>query len=330
MKMLIDVIVPAYNVEKYIEKCLESLCCQTLQDLRILVINDGSQDKTEAIVYSMMEKYPERITYYYKENGGIADTRNFGLSKVEAKYFGFVDSDDYVELTMFEKMVSVMETEESDLAMCGFTWEYVNKKDVVSDGPFQDMKDQLMRMYATLWNKVYRTEWIHSLNLEFPIGLCYEDASFLYRLVPHCHHISYVNESLLYYVQRENSITHTYNVRIEDMIHVFSQIQVYYKKQGFMEEFKDELEYVFVRFFLGNSYLRTVQIQDSNMRNEILKKAWEFLNVSFPDWKHNVYLKGYGLKNLYYRTVGRRSYYFNAKVFHVLLKIKKFIIKIGE
>ena len=99
----LSVIVPCYNGEKFIGRCLESLVNQTLQDIEIIVINDGSTDNSQDIIDSYANKY-HNIKAYKIPNSGIADARNFGVSKVETPYFGFLDCDDYTDVTMFEKM----------------------------------------------------------------------------------------------------------------------------------------------------------------------------------------------------------------------------------
>ena len=120
----VSVIVPVYNVENYIEKCLDSLLNQTLDDIEIIVVNDGSTDNSANII---KEKYVNKIVYLEKENGGLSDARNFGLPHAKGKYIAFLDSDDYIEPTMYEKMYSVAEKEEADMVECDFYWEYPNK-----------------------------------------------------------------------------------------------------------------------------------------------------------------------------------------------------------
>lgn len=111
----VSVIIPIYNNEKYIERCLDSLVAQTLADLQILMINDGSVDGTEEICLRYAQQYPN-FEYYYKENGGSASARNVGLEHATGEYIGFVDSDDYVEPTMFEKMyLAAKENRDADM-----------------------------------------------------------------------------------------------------------------------------------------------------------------------------------------------------------------------
>ena len=100
----VSVVVPIYNVEKYIKKCMDSLVNQTLQEIQIIFVNDGSTDESGNIAKEYASKYPNKIIYLEKENGGLSDARNFGMRYAEGEYIAFLDSDDYVENTMYEEM----------------------------------------------------------------------------------------------------------------------------------------------------------------------------------------------------------------------------------
>ena len=316
----ISVIVPVYNGEKDIERCLFSLLNQTLP-VDIIVVDDGSKDGTRQVVEKLAQTHPE-IHYFYKENGGIANTRNFGIEHVETEYFGFLDSDDYVEPEMFATMLKEIEKTNSDICMCNFLWVYENSTKLAKDIGYQNKHELLEGMFATLWNKLYRTEWFKATGIAFPDGLRYEDASVLYRLVNHMDHVCYVEETFVNYVQREGSITHTFNININDMIEVFKGIKAYYQEVGTYAEYRDEIEYLFIRFFLGNSYLRACRINDREVRQDTLNKGWDFLLANYPNFKQNRYLKGSGLKNKYFSLMNRTMYFSNVYLFRVLYALK--------
>src|SRR5574344_1140045 len=124
----VSVIVPVYNVEKYIEKCLDSLINQTLQDIEIIIVNDGSTDNCEKIKVNHMNKYKEKIKYYKKENGGLSDARNYGMKYATGDYICFLDSDDYVNVTLYEKMYNKAIEENYDYVECDFIWKYEDKE----------------------------------------------------------------------------------------------------------------------------------------------------------------------------------------------------------
>ena len=323
MKTL-SVIVPAYNVEKYIGKCLDSLVTQTLDNIEIIVVNDSSTDSTQEIVDTYVEKYPTLIFSYIKPNGGIADVRNFALTKVNGEYFGFLDSDDFAEKEMYESLYLKAKEEDSDIVSSNFFWEYPNKTLIGLDGPYGGTKDMLVKTMATLWSKIYRTEFVKKLNITFPTGYRYEDVYFLYCLAPYTDKVSYVPGPFVHYVQRGGSITHANDSRVKDMIHVFGEIEWFYRDRELFEVYKDELEYLYARFFLGNSLLRALQIDDKQFRNNLIDETWELLNKLFPDWKRNCYIqKESNLKKIYYKVMSRSFLKFVAPILRIYINGKQ-------
>lgn len=322
--MKISVIIPVWNVEKYLSKCIESLIHQTIP-VKILLINDSSPDHCQDIIDTYKEKYPELIESYIKPNGGIADVRNYGLSKVITPYFGFLDSDDYAEPDMYEKLLKAIEEENADMAVSHFYWEYSEEnKKMGYDGPYHPKKEMLVSQMATLWNKIYRTEWVKSIPLQFPTGYRYEDAYFLYCLAPFVKKLAFVDQAFVHYVQREGSITHNNNEKVKDMVHVFEGILDFYHENNIYDEYKVELEYLYTKFFLGNSFLRSVQIKDKTIRKETLNLSYQTLIYHFPLYFKNPYLKTLpGLKNRYFGLVREWNYMFFAAIFRALSYFKK-------
>lgn len=320
MKPQLSIIVPVYNVEKYLAKCLDCLVHQTLQNMEILVVNDGTKDKSQTIIDQYAAQYPQ-IRALKKENGGIADTRNFALPYVQGEYFGFLDSDDYTSLTMYQTMIDKALQDHADIVVSNFHWEENGQRKLQVEGPYKPGKEMLVNLFATLWNKIYRTEFVLKTGLTFPKGYRYEDACFLYCISPHVKKISFVEEAFVSYVQHGTSITHTNNHEVKDMIHVFEIITNYYQTQGLFEEYRDELEYLHIKFFLGNSFLRSTKIADKQDRNETIQMGWKRLNESFPAWKKNPYLKTLGgMKNRYFKTVSDWNIMLYAGLFHCLKK----------
>ena len=120
----ISIIVPVYNVEKYIERCLKSLVNQTLQDIEIIIVNDGSQDKSEEIIEKYVKENHNKIKYYEKSNGGLSSARNYGIEYATGEYIAFLDSDDYVETNMYEEMYNLAKKENADMVECDYIWEW--------------------------------------------------------------------------------------------------------------------------------------------------------------------------------------------------------------
>ena len=112
----ISIIVPVYNVEKYVDRCLRSLVTQTLQDIEIIIVNDGTQDKSEEIIEKYVRENQNKIKYYEKSNGGLSSARNYGLEYATGEYIAFLDSDDYVETNMYEEMYNLAKKENADMS----------------------------------------------------------------------------------------------------------------------------------------------------------------------------------------------------------------------
>ena len=321
----VSIIVPVYNVEKYLDRCLDSLVNQTLQEIEIIVINDSTPDQSQIIIDKYMNLYPNKVFSYIKPNGGLSDARNYGMSKMKGDYFGFVDGDDYVEYSMFEKLYERATQEEADVTTCDFYWTYPNRLQRATDGPYTNERELLTKMMPTVWNKLYKKSWFDSLDIEFPVGLRYEDSSFSIRLAPFIRKLAYVNEPLVYYVQRQDSITYTQNSKVGDMLTVFNDIFEFYQKHNLYDQYQSELEYLTLKYFLGSSFLRAAQIQDKNTRKAILKEGWDLLNKRFPTWRKNQYLLSQkDKKHLYYRYTNKSIYDALANAIYIMkVQLKK-------
>lgn len=321
----VSIIVPVYNVEKYLDRCLDSLVNQTLQEIEIIVINDSTPDQSQIIIDKYMNLYPNKVFSYIKPNGGLSDARNYGMSKMKGDYFGFVDGDDYVEYSMFEKLYERATQEEADVTTCDFYWTYPNRLQRATDGPYTNERELLTKMMPTVWNKLYKKSWFDSLDIKFPVGLRYEDSSFSIRLAPFIRKLAYVNEPLVYYVQRQDSITYTQNSKVGDMLTVFNDIFEFYQKHNLYDQYQSELEYLTLKYFLGSSFLRAAQIQDKNTRKAILKEGWDLLNKRFPMWRKNQYLLSQkDKKHLYYRYTNKSIYDALANAIYIMkVQLKK-------
>ena len=206
----------------------------------------------------------------------------------------------------------------AQVVVSNFYWVKGKKKKLEKEGPYNTGKDMLIHLFAVLWNKIYDTEFVRSTNIRFPSGNRYEDAYFLYCLAPNIERLAFVDEAFVHYVQHDNSITHNNNEEVKNMITIFDNILNYYAHTNRYDEYHDELEYLHIKFFLGNSFLRSARIDDKQDRDYTIQLGWNMLNDEFPDWHHNHYLKELpGLKNLYFRMV----YDWNVMLFAYLFRI---------
>ena len=313
----ITVIVPVYNMEKYIERCLKSLLSQTLEDIEIIVVNDGSTDKSKEIILDFLESYGN-IIYKEKENEGVAVARNYGLKAASGEYITFLDPDDYIEKDMYEKMYNKAkeEEEEADLVECDFYWEYPNKKKQDVGKVYLGKKDMLVNVRVMPWNKLIKKSIIQDNNIRFPKGLKYEDVEFTYKLVPYCNKVSFVKKPFVHYMQREDSASYSYNEKVADIFLVLDDVIEYYRSNGIYEEYKEELEYVYTRYLLCSSFKRITKIKDKAIKEKLLFETWKNLNEKFPNWKKNKILnKQKSKKNLYIKSVNKTTFKIYSKIF---------------
>ena len=312
----VSVIVPVYNVEKYIEKCLDSLVNQTLKDIELIIVNDGSTDSSEQIILKYKDKY-SNIMYLTKENGGLSDARNFGIPHATGDYIAFLDSDDYVELSLYEKLYKKAIETDADMVECDFYWEYSETKMIHDrNAKYKDKSDMYANARVVAWNKLYKREVLLNSGVQFPKGLRYEDLEFFYKILPKLRKIELIEEPLIHYVQRNNSITYTQNEKTRDIFTILDNIIDYYKANNIYDEYKQELEYMYTRILFASSFKRMTKIADKSIRKKCLKETIEKVYNTFPDWKKNKILRtSKGFKNLYLRSINKFTYKIYCHIF---------------
>ncbi len=320
----VSVIVPFYNVEGYIEKCLETLVNQTLKDIEIILVNDGSKDRSVDIVKKFMKEYPDKIVYLEKQNGGLADARNYAIPYAKGEYIAFLDSDDYVEKDMYQLMYELAQKESSDMVECNFIWEYPDKKREDIGEFYIGQFEMLEKVRVVAWNKLIKREILEKNKIEFPKGLQYEDVEFTYKLVPFINKVSFVKKLCVHYVQREGSISNLQNERTKEIFEILENVINFYKEKEIYDKFKTQLEYLYVRYAFCSSLLRIVKIQDETVQENLLNLTWQNVNEKYPNWKQNeIIKKGEGLNfrykmyNLYMKTLNKYTY----KIYTTLLSL---------
>jgi glycosyltransferase involved in cell wall biosynthesis len=306
----VSIIVPFYNVEKYFDKCLDSLRRQTLNDIEFILVDDGSKDSSADIAKKYLAD--SRFTLHSKTNGGLSDARNFGMKRAKGEYIAFVDSDDYVEPDMYKTMFAKAAEEKADLVECDFIWGYAEKniidKTKVGDNVLADIR-------VMAWNKLYRKELIDRLGLMFTVGVRYEDTNWCYKIVPYINRLASVKKPFYHYIQRSGSISNTQNEKVRDIFIILDNTLDYYREKGIYEKYRVELEYLYSRFLLGSSFVRTLGIRDKKLRKRILKESWDLLNDKFPQWKKNRILKSKkDKKHMYFKILSRKTYLMSAEI----------------
>ena len=289
-KVKVSVIVPVYNVEAYLEKCLESLGRQTLKEIEIIVVNDESPDNSQQIIDKYQKKY-KTIHGYIKKNGGVSDARNFGISKSSGEYIAFVDGDDYVELDMYEKMYKKATSGNFDIVVCDLNYVYEDDRKVRVSSKIEkdttNIKQTYVNMYPCVWNKIYKRKLFNN-NIEFKKGVWFEDVEFLYKIFPYIKTIGVVKEPLNQYVQRQGSITKTFDKRLYNYIDNFNGLIEFYQQNNIYDTYHNELEYCYVRYLFA-TFIKQATNFDIDEYQKAVNMAIENVKKNFPKYRKNKY-----------------------------------------
>ena len=238
MQPKISVIVPVYNVEKYLNKCIESIVNQTYRNLEIILVDDGSPDNCPQMCDEWAKK-DDRIIVIHKENGGLSDARNKGLDIATGEYIGFVDSDDWIDLDLYECFVSKFKKNNASIIACNVVKVYEDKiekninevkKEVYN---VEEALNELIHgrtFRAVVWNKLYHKNTINKIR--FPYGKTHEDEFFTYKVLSNANKLIYVPNKFYYYRQRSGSIMNLWSTKHLDVLEAFNE-RLYFLKQNY-------------------------------------------------------------------------------------------------
>lgn len=314
----ISIIVPIYNAEKFIKKCVDSLLNQTKKELEFILINDGSTDKTHDILKTYKDK---RIKYFKNKNQGIGKTRNFGIEKATGKYIIFIDSDDYIAPTTCEELYNKAIKEKADVVVCDFFKVY-------DDGSIEDinlpsfktskLKDNpniLIDINLSPWNKIYSTKLIKDNNIRFAEGIKYEDVPFVSEALDRANKIAKLDKKLNYYVIHGNSETTVRDKRIFDILKIVDMIRKYFKNKTYMNDIVDKLT---VRI-VTNYNIQQRQQKDIKVGMEFIDDAFAYLKKEVPDYKDNKY---YENRSFLKRTIEKNKLFSKlyCRLYHMIKK----------
>jgi glycosyltransferase involved in cell wall biosynthesis len=218
----ISVIVPVYNAEKYLNRCVKSILKQTWSNLDVLLVNDGSTDASERIC-SEWEKKDPRVRVISKENGGLSDARNAGLDAAEGAYIALIDSDDYIAQDMLQRLMDAMRQADARIGICNFLYVDEDGRPLPSRNKSLPIRDETITgleavdrtmqdeekgwYYVTACNRLYRKDLF--ADLRFPVGKIHEDEFTAHKLLGQCEKIACISMIGYYYVQHPGSIVHS-------------------------------------------------------------------------------------------------------------------------
>lgn len=291
----LSIIVPIYNMEQYLHRCIDSLVNQTLEDIEIILINDGSKDGSQKIINQYTKKYNTKIRSYNNKNQGISKTRNFGIDKARGEYIAFIDSDDFVEVDMFEKMYRKAKRDNLDIVVCDYYNYYDQTKKTTIENiiSFENTSilndlELIFKINPSPWNKIYKKSLILNFKYRFPENLKYEDFGYIPILLTEANKIGKIDKPLNYYLIRSNSETTTVDKRVYDIFKILDILFEYFKTKKI--EHTKEVEYLFI-YKLTTYNIQQKYNKEKNVKKDFISKSFKYLDNKYPNWKNNKYFK---------------------------------------
>ena len=270
--MKLSIIVPVYNVEKYLEECVDSLLNQTLQDLEIFLVDDGSTDRSGAIADRFAKENPDRVHTLHLENGGQGRARNAALPMAQGDYIGFVDSDDWIERDMYEKLLDRAEKTGADVVVCDFLEHYADGREQTLPACFQDHP---LSAAGSSCNKIFRRSLIG--DLRFPEGLWYEDFYFSAVMLLRSKRTEFIPEPLYVYRRGQESTMHNNNARKNlDMLKIMELIE---REIG--EDAREDFDFLVINHVVLDSISRLAR-QDAPDKAEVIRAFRRYAHEKIP------------------------------------------------
>lgn len=275
MNELISVIVPVYNVEEYLDKCIKSILVQTYKNMEVILVDDGSTDKSGELCDRLALK-DNRIKVYHKGNGGLSDARNFGIDRSHGKYLTFIDSDDIIAEDMVEELYGLLKENNGDISICDPVHIFSSNDYKFESGTkvqvFDNEEAIIEMLYQTsflvsAWGKLYKKELFDNIN--FPKGILFEDIAIMYKLFFISKKIIYSNSKKYGYMHRENSITtKDFSIKDLDILKICDELIEFGRSHPVYQEA--------IRIYSINANLRIYLNAPQTYSNEI-KKAETYI-----------------------------------------------------
>ena len=308
----VSVIIPVYNVEKYIRQCLESVTNQTLKDIEIIVVNDGTKDSSMKIAEEYLSD--KRIKIINKENGGLSSARNAGMRIAQGKYICFIDSDDFIEKNMMEELYIAIEKTncnvvESDIFLYDNKTHKIeerkNKKYLkVEKGLF------LWEIYSVeVWNKIYRKNFLLENNIFFEEGIIHEDDLFSIKVLILTNRIKHIEKSFYYYrINRFGSITSNGNLKVK----IYSLKKIIDKIREFQEiVLYDNFSFLMLKLLEIQYIIRICNINKQGIeKNKVREIEEEIKN----NWKNLSEFEKIMLKNFLKKEIVNKKAFYNINL----------------
>lgn len=276
--MKLSVIVPVYRAEEYLNECVDSILAQTMDDLELILVNDGSPDKSGDIMAAYARRYPDKIRTITLDNGGQGRARNHGIDAARGEYLSFIDSDDYIAPDMYERLFAAIEKNNADIAICDMEkrfpdgrCEYVNS--ALSDNP--------LAAAGSSCDKIFRRSLVG--DIRYPTGLWYEDFAFSAKLLMKSRKTVFVKAPLYIYRCGQASTMNNNNTRKNlDIISIMEDIRAFAEANGYLDAF----DYLLINHVLLES-IKRVAAQNTPEKGEIIDTLRGYVKKYIPSLKDN-------------------------------------------
>ncbi len=312
----VSIVVPIYNVEAYLKRCVDSLRQQSYQDLEIILVDDESPDGCPAMCDAFAKEDP-RIKVVHKKNGGLGNARNEGAKVATGDYLLFVDSDDYISRYLVEKCVASGEKYGSDMVLFDYqrlepdgSIEVCTMDAIPEDRAFT-LKEYPMVLFESIsaWNRMFRRDFFEKSGVRYPEGYYYEDLGSSPKFFLEAGTISYVKEAFYNYVIREGSIMTTAKEEknFKDRCAMIRTVKKFYEDKGAFFKYRSELEYMalFHAYFIPAK-----EILYRKGDRDYIRKFHNFVAKQYPDYRKNIYLATMsGKEKLQFRMIDQKKYW---------------------
>ncbi|GGG47880.1 glycosyltransferase family 2 protein [Epilithonimonas arachidiradicis] len=329
LNIKVSIIVPVYNVELYLEKCLLSLVNQTLKDIEILVVNDGSKDQSQQIIEKFQQEYPGRIFGFIKENGGLSDARNFGIDRAKGEFIGFVDSDDYVSETMFEEMYDLALKHQAEMTICNLqkvdeNGNVTQKLTQLPGFPEKILLEQNLSVFSDIsyfaCNKLFKKELFQ--NKRFKKGIHFEDIELIPQLLLQCKTLAFTPNYHYQYLERKDSISKSHTTKGLDILRAVETVSERFKKSRFADRPKALKDFQILEgVYTFLAYLAFVKKEEDFYL--MSQKLDDFVKINALKTKDILQYKRFGKNYLLSLPLRKKIYYILS-----LLKLRRLVRKL--
>lgn len=305
---LISIIVPIYNVEKYLKECIDGILKQTYTNIEIILVDDGSPDNCGKICdnYKQVDK---RIKVIHKNNGGLSEARNYGIKEATGDFLLFVDSDDFIAENTCEVLINNIQKYNADIAICNFYYIFKNKRTIINkmstEKEIQVLeKNNIIREYFlnysvdlnVAWNKLYKKDIFKGKNaILFPLGKLHEDTYIMYKIYYNLNRLVRINKPFYYYRQRKNSIVGTFSKKnVEDIMGYIKDYYIFSKNVD--EDLKQMIQVECIKQYIGcirrsikANIFNDIKYLIYNMRNIVINNTKKIFNNKYANIKIKKY-----------------------------------------